>query len=110
MCVAEKYFPNFSTKIYVVGTQKNCLNETVLLSTQIMFRLLDEKIIAFLRSKIWLTGPMSGMHDCVCEMLTGSGTYIVDASLVNQALYCSSIGCSIRNKIYPQIKGNWART
>ena len=27
-------FPYFSTKIYVVGTQKNRLNETVLLSTQ----------------------------------------------------------------------------
>ena len=24
----------YKTKIYVVGTQKNCLNETVLLSTQ----------------------------------------------------------------------------
>ena len=30
----EKYFSYFSTKTYVVGTQKNRLNETVLLSTQ----------------------------------------------------------------------------
>ena len=30
----ENYFPYFSTKTYVVGTQKNRLNETVLLSTQ----------------------------------------------------------------------------
>ena len=30
----EKYFVYFSTKTYVVGTQKNRLNETVLLSTQ----------------------------------------------------------------------------
>ena len=28
------YFSYFSTKTYVVGTQKNRLNETVLLSTQ----------------------------------------------------------------------------
>ena len=30
----QKYFFYFSTKTYVVGTQKNRLNETVLLSTQ----------------------------------------------------------------------------
>ena len=30
----EKQFSYFSTKTYVVGTQKNRLNETVLLSTQ----------------------------------------------------------------------------
>ena len=30
----EKCFPYSSTKIYVVGVQKNRLNETVLLSTQ----------------------------------------------------------------------------
>ena len=33
-CVTEKQFSYFSTKIYVVGTQKNRLNETVPLSTQ----------------------------------------------------------------------------
>ena len=30
----KNYFSYFSTKTYVVGTQKNRLNETVLLSTQ----------------------------------------------------------------------------
>ena len=30
----RKIFPYFSTKTYVVGTQKNSLNATVLLSTQ----------------------------------------------------------------------------
>ena len=30
----KKKFSYFSTKTYVVGTQKNGLNETVLLSTQ----------------------------------------------------------------------------
>ena len=30
----KKYFLYFSSKTYVVGTQKNRLNETVLLSTQ----------------------------------------------------------------------------
>ena len=33
-CVTEIYFFYFSTKTYVVGTQKNHLNVTVLLSTQ----------------------------------------------------------------------------
>ena len=33
---------------YVVGTQKNCLNETVLLSTH-MFKLIVKKIITILR-------------------------------------------------------------
>ena len=33
-CVAENNFSYFSTKTYVVGAQKNCLNEMVLLSTQ----------------------------------------------------------------------------
>ena len=32
--VSENYFSYFSSKTYVVGTQKNRLNETVLLSTQ----------------------------------------------------------------------------
>ena len=32
--VMETYFSYFSNKTYVVGTQKNHLNETVLLSTQ----------------------------------------------------------------------------
>ena len=36
------------------------INETVLLSTQNMFRLLSKKIIAILRSKFCLTGPMDG--------------------------------------------------
>ena len=33
-CVIKNYFSYLSTKTYVVGTQKNCLVETVLLSTQ----------------------------------------------------------------------------
>ena len=33
-CVLENYFLYFSSKTYVVGTQKNHLTETVLLSTQ----------------------------------------------------------------------------
>ena len=39
--VIENYFSYFSTKIYVVGTQENSLNETVLLSTQNTFKLID---------------------------------------------------------------------
>ena len=47
----------FSSKTYVVGTQKNCLNETVLLSTQNMLELMGKKIITILRSLnfiIWI--------------------------------------------------------
>ena len=36
-CVPKIYFSYFLTKTYVVGTQKNRLNETVLLSTQSIF-------------------------------------------------------------------------
>ena len=33
-CVTETLFSYFSTKTYAVGTQKNRLNETILLSTE----------------------------------------------------------------------------
>ena len=33
-CITEKQFSKFSTVAYVVGNQKNSLNETVLLSTK----------------------------------------------------------------------------
>ena len=66
MYLTEKYFSFFSTKTYVVGTQKNCLNETVLLSTQnrLMFRLLGKKIIAFLRSKYLLNWNYEEEETC----------------------------------------------
>ena len=35
------FLKSFSTKTYVVGAQKNCLNETVLLSTQNIYRYLN---------------------------------------------------------------------
>ena len=46
-----KYFSYFSTKTYVVGTQKNHLNETVLLSTHTI-DLLGKKIFTVLRVNI----------------------------------------------------------
>ena len=54
-----KYFPTvsyFSTKTYVVGTQKNHLNEGVLLSTQnikIMLKLMGKREFTILRSNFW---------------------------------------------------------
>ena len=48
----EKIIFYFSTKTYVEGTQKNHLNETVLLSTQNMLKLMGKKIFTILRSKI----------------------------------------------------------
>ena len=48
--VLENYFLHFSSKTYVVGTQKNHLNETVLLSTQKhMFKMMGKKMITILR-------------------------------------------------------------
>ena len=44
-CETENYFSYFSTKTYVVGTQKNHLNE----HPKHMFKLMDKKIIAILR-------------------------------------------------------------
>ena len=44
-CVPKKLFSYFSTKRYAVGTQKNRLNETVLLSAQNMLKLVGKKII-----------------------------------------------------------------
>ena len=42
VCI-RNYFLYFSSKTYVVGTKKNCLNETVLLSSQKhMFKLMGK--------------------------------------------------------------------
>ena len=41
-------FSYFSNKTYVVGTQKNRLNETVFLSTQNMLKLKGRKIFTIL--------------------------------------------------------------
>ena len=51
--VLENYFLYLSSKTYVDGTQKNRLNEMVLLNTypKRMFKVMDKKIITILRSK-----------------------------------------------------------
>ena len=55
-------FSYFSVKTYVVGTQMNRLDETVLLSTpKHMFKLIDKKIIASLRKLFLLNWPFD-MH------------------------------------------------
>ena len=47
--IPENYFSYFSTKVYVVGTQKNSLDEMVLLSTpEHRFKLMGKKIITVL--------------------------------------------------------------
>ena len=56
--IIKKYFCCSSTKTYFVGTLKNRLNETVLLSTQNMFKLSYMKIIAILCIKNCLSGHM----------------------------------------------------
>ena len=47
--VTENYCSYFSTKTYVVGTEKKRLDDTVLLSTQNTCFLMGKKIIAVLR-------------------------------------------------------------
>ena len=45
---------NSHSKNYVLGTQKNCLIETVLLSTHnIMFKIMGKKSIAILCTKLF---------------------------------------------------------
>ena len=60
--VMKNYFSYFSTKTYVVGTQKNRLNETVLLRNQnICFNLWVRKN-AILRSSYFLIWS----NECLC--------------------------------------------
>ena len=59
-CVTEKYISYFSTKTYVVGDQKNRLNEMVLLSTQnICYKLWVRKYFQFYAENICLSKPMA---------------------------------------------------
>ena len=48
----KTYLHYFSSKTYVVGTQKNNLNETVLLSMQNTLKSIGKKIIAIHSKKI----------------------------------------------------------
>ena len=48
--VRTQLFSLFLNQKYVVHTQKNCLDETILLSTKNTFKLMGKKIIAILRS------------------------------------------------------------
>ena len=57
--IPKKLFSYFSTKTYVVGTQKNRLNETVLLSTQnIYLNWWVRKLLQFYAQKFCLSKPM----------------------------------------------------
>ena len=57
--VVENYFSQFSTKTYVVGTQKNNHNEMVLLNTQsTCLNYGKENILQFYPQKDSLSGPM----------------------------------------------------
>ena len=56
-----------------MGTQKNCLNETVLFEHQkYMFKLMGKKIITILGSKISLSGPLIIVY--------GMGSYLANVS------------------------------
>ena len=63
----KNMFVYFSTKTYVVGIQKNCLNETVLLSTQnICLKLWVRKFYA---ENFCLSKPMRTFHMQTLETL-----------------------------------------
>ena len=68
-CVTEKQLSYFSTKTYVVGTQKNRLNETVLLSTQnIRNKLWVIKYLQFYAENVCLSKPVGtywSMHQLI---------------------------------------------
>ena len=58
-CVLENYFLHFSSKTYIMGTQKNRLNETVLLRTQnTCLNWWVRKQLQFFAHKISLSGPL----------------------------------------------------
>ena len=64
-CILENYFLHFSPKAYVVGTQKNHLNETVLLSTQnICLKIWVRKYLQFYAEKFCLSKPMYTVNLC----------------------------------------------
>ena len=63
-CVVQNQFSYFSIKAYIVGAQKNRLNETVLLNIQTyMFKLTDKKIIAVLLSINLFTTPKVNLYE-----------------------------------------------
>ena len=60
----ENYFSYFSTVTYVVGTQKDYLNETVLMSTQKhVFKLKGKKITTILRLKCPFLNLWPSLHE-----------------------------------------------
>ena len=56
-----KIFPYFSTKTYVVGALKYRLNETVLLCTQNMLKIMGKKIFTILRRNFFLVQTCDSM-------------------------------------------------
>ena len=65
-CVPNNIFSYFSTKIYVVGTKKNRLNETVLLSTQKhRLKRMGKRISTILRSAIFVSNPVMIMESII---------------------------------------------
>ena len=72
-CVLENYFLYFSSKTYVVGTQKNRLNETVLLSTQNTFKLMGKKKFPY--PDLWTTFKHGSMNIYTQTSVRGTSPY-----------------------------------
>ena len=87
----KKYFSYFSTKTYVVGTQKNRLNETVLLSTQnICSNWWIRKYLQFYAQKICLSKPMIWGKN-LGLLLYAQAMTSMDSKIVLKGLYCIRI-------------------
>ena len=78
----EIYFLYFSSKTYVVGTQKNSLNQTVLLSTQnTCLNWWVRKYLQFCAHKISFSGPMTLV--IIESNLITSGSTLFSTLLIN---------------------------
>ena len=73
-CVIKNLFSYLLTKIYVVGSQKNCLRETVQLNTQNTLKLKDENIFTISHSNFLFILPMG----CI---ITLDGPYLLFVSI-----------------------------
>ena len=87
-CIIKHQFSYFSTETYVVGTQKNRLDEMVLLSTQsYMFILAEKKKYTILVSKVGLSGPMVDWLQSLKQFFINVSYDILVASLTLMALF-----------------------
>ena len=92
-----------------VGTQKNCLNETVLLSTlKHMFKLMAKKIIKFYANKISLSGSMYKLHaketqKCMRHAMIPKYILTPNLGFLPQIIYRYALGSTLL-ELKPEVK------